>query len=253
MIFDSHSHYDDEAFDSDRNELLNDILPRKGVEGVIDMSSSFESIKKVLKLTEDYPSVFGAVGIHPENARDLPENWLKYVEECSKHEKIVAIGEIGLDYYWEEECPREIQKPVFIEQIKLANRLNLPVSVHDRDAHGDTFDILREYKPRGVVHCFSGSVEMSREIVKLGMYIGVGGVVTFKNARHSVEVVKDIPLERLLLETDCPYLSPVPMRGKRNDSSLIAYTAAKVAEIRGISIDEVLEASRKNIKDLFGI
>ncbi len=125
--------------------------------------------------------------------------------------------------------------------------------MHDRDAHGDTFDILREHKPRGVVHCFSGSVEMSREIVKLGMYIGVGGVVTFKNARHSVEVVKDIPLERLLLETDCPYLSPVPMRGKRNDSSLIAYTAAKVAQIRGISIDEVLAASRQNIKDLFGI
>ena len=253
MIFDSHSHYDDEQFDTDRTELLGSVLPSKGVEGVIDMSSSYESIEKVLKLTEDFPNVYGAVGIHPENAFGLPEGWLDYVEKCSHHDKIVAIGEIGLDYYWEDECPRDIQKEVFISQIKLANRLGLPISVHDRDAHGDTFDILRELKPKGVVHCFSGSVEMSREIVKLGMYIGVGGVVTFKNARHSVEVVRDIPLDRLLLETDCPYLSPVPMRGKRNDSSNIAYTAAKVAEIREISINEVLEASRENIRTLFGI
>lgn len=253
LIFDSHAHYDDEQFDLDRDELLSSSLSLHGVEGVIDMASSYESIEKVVSLTEKYPMVYGAVGIHPENAFNLPSDWLSYVEENAHREKIVAIGEIGLDYYWEEACPRDIQKEVFISQIKLANKLNLPISVHDRDAHGDTFDILREYKPKGVVHCFSGSVEMSREIVKLGMYIGVGGVVTFKNARHSVEVVKDIPLDRLLLETDCPYLSPVPNRGKRNDSTNIAYTAAKVAQIREISIDEVLTASRNNIKSLFGI
>ncbi|MDO4460230.1 MAG: TatD family hydrolase [Clostridia bacterium] len=253
MIFDSHAHYDDEQFDIDRTELLGSVLPSKGVEGIIDMSSSYESIEKVMKLTEDYPNIYGAVGIHPENAKNLPEGWLEYVENCASNKKIIAIGEIGLDYYWEDACPRDIQKDVFIAQVELANRLNLPISVHDRDAHGDTFDILRKYRPRGVVHCFSGSVELAREIVKLGMYIGVGGVVTFKNARHSVDVVRDIPLDRLLLETDCPYLSPVPMRGKRNDSSNIAYTATKVAEIKGISITEVLESSRENIRTLFGI
>lgn len=253
MIFDSHAHYDSEQFDEDRDELLSKVLPSKGVVGIINMAADYDSIQTTVELTEKYPYVYGAVGIHPESALDLPGDWLDKIEEACSREKIVAIGEIGLDYFYEESCPRDIQKEVFIKQLELANKLELPVVIHDRDAHGDTLDILRKYKPKGVVHCFSGSVEMSRDIIKLGMYIGMGGVVTFKNARHSVDVVADIPLDRLLLETDCPYLAPVPMRGKRNDSSLIPYSASKIAQVRGITAAEVLEASRTNIKTLFGI
>ena len=253
MIFDSHAHYDDEQFDDDRDRLLSEILPSKGVIGVINMSASFESIAETVSLTEKYPYFYGAVGVHPENALNLPNDWLKCVEDASKNDKIVAIGEIGLDYHWEDACPRELQKNVFSRQLELANSLKLPVSIHDRDAHGDMMDILRKYRPNGVVHCFSGSVELARETLKLGLYIGMGGVITFKNARHSVEVIRDMPLNRLLLETDAPYLSPVPLRGRRNDSSNIAYVASKIADIRGISASEVLRISRDNVRELFGV
>lgn len=253
MIFDSHAHYDDSQFDADREALLTQVLPSKNVVGILNASSSFESIDQVVELTRKFPMVYGAVGIHPECAKELPEGWYHRISEALDEEKIVAVGEIGLDYYYEDDCPRDIQKTVFRKQLELATEKDYPVIIHDRDAHGDTLDILREYRPRGVVHCFSGSVEMSREILKLGMYLGIGGVVTFKNARHIVEVAAEIPLDRLLLETDCPYLAPVPMRGKRNDSSLIAYVAAKIGEIRGIPAGEVLSASRENIRQLFGI
>lgn len=254
MIFDSHAHYDDEQFDVDRDNLLGTVLPSKGIVGVINMAASYDSISKTVELTKQYEYIYGALGIHPECAAQLPDTWLTDIEvACASNKKIVAIGEIGLDYYYEDDCPREIQKDVFIRQLELAKKLDLPVVIHDRDAHGDTLDILKSFKPRGVVHCFSGSVEMARDIVKLGMYIGMGGVITFKNARHSVEVIADIPLDRLLLETDCPYLAPVPMRGKRNDSSLIPYAAAKIAQIREMSADEILEISRNNIHRLFGI
>ena len=253
MIFDSHAHYDDESFDTDREEMLKNYLPSKEVVGIINCASSFESIAKTLELSIKYPYVYAALGIHPECAASLPENWLQVIEEGLKKEKTVALGEIGLDYYWEDSCPRDIQKEVFIKQLELAKKLDMPVIIHDRDAHGDTMDILKEYKPRGVVHCFSGSLEMAREVIKLGMYIGMGGVVTFKNARHSVEVMSEIPLERLLLETDAPYLSPVPMRGKRNDSSLIPYAAAKIGQLREKSATEILEISRANVKTLFGV
>lgn len=253
MIFDSHAHYDDESFNEDRDYLLSEYLPSKGVTGIINCASDFESIEKTIKLSQAYKYVYAALGIHPECAARLPENWLEVLEEGLKREKTVALGEIGLDYYWEDSCPRDIQKEVFRKQLELAKKYDIPVIIHDRDAHGDTLEILKEFKPKGVVHCFSGSVEMAREVIKLGMYIGMGGVVTFKNARHSVEVMSDIPLDKLLLETDAPYLSPVPMRGKRNDSSYIPYAAAKIGQLRNLSATEILEISRNNIKTLFGV
>ncbi|MBP3704116.1 MAG: TatD family hydrolase [Clostridia bacterium] len=253
MIFDSHAHYDSEQFNEDREELLGSVLPQKGVCGVINMSADFESLEKTVSLCDQYDYFYGAVGIHPECAADLPENWLEEVESLLPHPKIVAIGEIGLDYYWEDACPRERQKEVFIAQLELAKKYDLPVVIHDREAHGDMMEILRKYKPKGVVHCFSGSVELARETIALGMYIGLGGVVTFKNARHSVEVAADIPIDRLLTETDAPYMAPVPMRGKRCDSSMIPYDAAKIAEVRGITAQEVLTAGCENACRLFSI
>ncbi len=253
MIFDSHAHYDSEQFDADRDELLGSILPQKGVCGIIQMSADFASLEQTVALCEKYDYVYGAVGIHPECAADLPENWLQKVESLLAHPKIVAVGEIGLDYYWEDACPRERQREVFLQQLELAEKHNLPVSIHDREAHGDMMDILRQYQPRGVVHCFSGSVEMARETIRLGLYIGLGGVVTFKNARHSVEVAAEIPLDRLLTETDAPYLAPVPFRGKRCDSTMIPYDAARIAEARGITAGEVLQAGCENACRLFGI
>ena len=252
MIFDSHAHYESEQFDADREELLGSVLPQKGVCCVINMGSDMASLQQTVDLCDKYDYFYGAVGIHPECAGDLPEDWLQQVEKLLSHPKIVAVGEIGLDYYWDT-CPREKQKEVFIAQLELAEKYGLPVVIHDREAHGDTMDILRRYKPKGVVHCFSGSVELARETVKLGMYIGLGGVVTFKNARHSVEVAKDIPLDRLLTETDAPYMAPVPFRGKRCDSSMIAYDAAKIAEVRGITAQEVLQAACENACRLFNI
>ena len=253
MIFDSHAHYDDSQFDQDRDSLLTQLLPSKGVVGILNAASSPESISQVVSLTKKYPMVYGAAGIHPECAGQLPPDWLSLVSRALAQEKMVAVGEIGLDYHYEDLCPRERQKEVFQAQLNLAREKNLPVLIHDREAHGDTLAILEKYRPQGMVHCFSGSVEMAREILKLGMYLGIGGVVTFKNARHIVQVAAEIPLDRLLLETDCPYLAPVPMRGKRNDSSLIAYSAARIAEIRGITAQEVLSASRENVRRLFGI
>ena len=253
MIFDSHAHYESEQFDADREELLGSLLPQKGVVGVINMGSDMESLRQTVELCDKYDYFYGAVGIHPECAADLPEDWLEQVEALLSHPKIVAVGEIGLDYHWEDACPRERQKEVFIAQLELAERHGLPVVIHDREAHGDMMEILRKFRPKGVVHCFSGSVELARETVALGMYIGLGGVVTFKNARHSVEVAKDIPLDRLLTETDAPYMAPVPFRGKRCDSSMIAYDAAKIAEVRGITAGEVLTAGCENACRLFGI
>lgn len=250
-IFDTHAHYDDKQFDSDRTKLLDLVLPEKGVTGVINMGADLQGCFDTVGLTEKYDYFYGAVGIHPECAKELPPDWLSTIEQLSAKPKIVAIGEIGLDYHWLDECPKDRQKEVFGAQLKLADKLGLPVCLHDREAHGDIMEYIRKYRPSGVMHCFSGSVEMSREVVSLGMYIGLGGVVTFKNAKHSVEVAKDIPLDRLLLETDAPYMAPEPFRGKRNDSSLIKYVAEKIAEIRGITASEVYNASIENTKRLF--
>lgn len=253
MIFDSHAHYDDGQFDPDREELLGHILPERGVCGVINMGADLQGCYDTVALTERYGYFYGGAGIHPENARDLPEDWLETVTGLLQKERIVAVGEIGLDYHWLDECPKNRQLEVFERQLALAKELDMPVSVHDREAHGDTLALLKKYRPRGVVHCFSGSVEMAQELLKLGMYLGFGGVVTFKNAKHPVEVAKSIPLERLLLETDAPYMAPVPCRGKRNDSSLIPHVANRIAELRGEKPETILNAGVENAHRLFAI
>jgi TatD DNase family protein len=251
-IFDSHAHYDDEAFDADRDALLAE-LPRRGICNVVNCGADLESSMASTALAERYSYFYAAVGIHPECAKDAPKDYAEQLERLIVQSKVVAVGEIGLDYHFEENAPKDEQKAIFESQILLAHKYSLPIIVHDRDAHGDTMELLRRLKPRGVVHCFSGSVEMANEVVRLGMYIGLGGAVTFKNARVPVEVAAAIPLERMLMETDCPYMAPTPFRGKRNDSTLIAYTAAKVAEVRGIAVSKILEITRRNAESLFGI
>lgn len=252
MIFDSHAHYDDTAFDEDRDELLRS-FPDRGVEGVITCAVDAVSARRNIQLAETYPHVWCAVGIHPEEAAGASEEDWQVCEALTAHPKAVAIGEIGLDYHYEDACPRETQRYWFEKQLEAALRLDLPVIAHDREAHEDTMALLMKYRPRGVVHCFSGSVEMAREVIKLGLYIGIGGVVTFKNARKLVEVAADIPLDRLLLETDAPYLAPVPHRGKRCDSTMIADTAQVIADIRDVSVERLYQQNRDNVKALFGI
>lgn len=251
LIFDAHAHYDDDKFNDDREELLSS-MPDRGVGYIVNAGVDIETSKWALKYSEKYNFIYSAVGIHPESANDLPKDYISQLENLASHKKAVAIGEIGLDYYWDT-VPRDVQKQIFIEQLNLAKKMMLPVVIHDRDAHGDTMDILRKHKPQGLVHCFSGSVEMCKEIVKLGMCISLGGVVTFKNARHSVEVAEYIPLDRLLLETDAPYLTPVPFRGKRCDSSMIKFTAMKIAEIKGISMEKLINITTDNACRLYNI
>ena len=251
-IFDSHAHYDDESFNCDRDTLLEE-LPNRGVCGVVTCGADLEGCRAAVDLAAQYDYIYAAAGIHPECVKDMPANYLELVEDFLSSGKVVAVGEIGLDYHFEDNAPRAVQRQAFADQIALAQKHGLPVIVHDRDAHGDTMDILRQTAPSGVVHCFSGSVEMAREVIRLGMYIGIGGAVTFKNARIPVEVAKFVPLDRLLVETDAPYMTPVPFRGKRCDSSMIAYTAEKIAEIRGIPAQELLDATRANAERLFRI
>lgn len=252
LIFDSHAHYDDAAFDADRDAVLA-ALPQNGVEGVINCGVNAAGSRRCIALSEQYPHLWCAVGIHPEEAGRVTEEDWQACKGLAAHPKAVAIGEIGLDYHWEDACPRERQNYWFEKQLADAIELDMPVIVHDREAHGDVLERLTKYRPRGVVHCFSGSVDMAREVVKLGMYIGIGGVVTFKNARKLVEVAADIPPDRLLLETDAPYMAPVPYRGRRCDSTLIAHTAARIAEIKGVSVERILDQNRENVKALFGI
>lgn len=248
-IFDTHSHYDDEQFDEDRTTLLSS-LEEKGVVKVVSCGCDIETTLANKKLAEEYAFMYFASGFHPECLEGFDISALEKIEEFAKHEKCVAIGEIGLDYHWMTST-KETQKEFFIKQIELSKKLDMPVIVHDREAHGDTLEILKETKPKGVLHCFSGSKEMAKEIIKLGMYIGLNGVVTFKNARKSLEVVKEIPLERLVLETDCPYLCPVPFRGKRNDSSFIPYIAERISEILNIPPQEILNITYENAKELY--
>lgn len=251
-IFDSHAHYDDEAFDPDREALLEE-LPRRGVCNIVNCGADLKSSLASVELAAKYSYFFAAVGIHPECAKDAPADYIAQLEALIGRNKVVAVGEIGLDYHFEDNAPREVQKELFEAQILLAKKHNLPIIVHDRDAHGDTMELLHRHRPKGVVHCFSGSVEMAKEVVRLGMYVGLGGAVTFKNARVPVEVAAAVPEDRLLVETDCPYMSPVPFRGKRNDSSLISYTAAKLAEIRNVTADELLSVTKQNAETLFGL
>ena len=249
-IFDAHAHYDDKWFDEDRAEVLNS-LPEKGISGVVNNSVDLETAAKIIELAEKYSFMYAAVGFHPENLENVPSDYLDRLAKLCEHKKVVAIGETGLDYHWD--TPKDLQKKVFEEQVKLSLDINMPLVVHDREAHGDVFDILRKYRPNALVHCFSGSVELMREAVKLGCYISLGGVVTFKNARHSVEVASEIPLDRLLLETDAPYMAPVPYRGKRCDSSLIPYSAVKIAELRDLPVQKLLDITCENAKKFYRI
>lgn len=247
MIFDTHSHYTDEQF-SGRDELLIKLNKEKNVSEIITCGTDTNSSKECIKLANKFSFVYAAIGFHPEELTrcDIDIEALRQLM-CKK---VIAIGEIGLDYYWNKDN-KEKQKEGFIKQIELAKELNLPVIVHDRDAHGDTLQILKEYRPKGVLHCFSGSVEMAEEVIKLGMYIGVGGVITFKNAKNLPEVINAVPMDKILLETDAPYLAPEPFRGKRNDSSLIPFIAEKIGDIKGISKEEVLKITKENAYSLF--
>ena len=248
-IFDSHAHYDDKAFEENLTDTVWQ-MKTNGVVGIINGGVNYESSAKIVELSKRFDIFYSAVGVHPEDLysgeKFSPDKLLNLVRDP----KTVAIGEIGLDYHWDTH-PADFQKVWFEDQLDFAKQVDLPVIIHDREAHGDTLEILKKHKPKGVLHCFSGSNEMAKEILKLGMYIGVGGVVTFKNARKTVEVVKELPLDRLLLETDAPYLSPEPFRGKRCKSDLIYFTARRIAEIKEIAVEEVLKASMENIKTLF--
>ena len=249
-IFDAHAHYDDSWFDEDRDELLTS-LSEKGVCGVVNNAVDLKTAAKAIEFAEKYDYFYAAVGYHPENIIGIPDDYIEKIAELTKHPKVVAIGETGLDYHWD--TPKDLQKRVFEEQIKLSLDLKMPLVVHDREAHGDTFDFLRKYKPNALVHCFSGSVELMREAVKLGCYVSLGGVVTFKNARHSIDVASEIPIDRLLLETDAPYMAPVPFRGKRNDSSKIIFAAEKIASLRGLGVQELLDITAENAKRFYNI
>ena len=252
-LFDTHAHYDDNSFDEDRENILSEIKSN-GVALILNCASSYESIEKTYNLTIDNDFIYGALGIHPENADEFNDTVeSEIINLINKNEKILAIGEIGLDYYWDENPSKEVQKEVFRRQMKLAEKLNLPVVIHDRDAHSDTLEILKEFpNVKGILHCFSGSVEFAMECIKLGYYIGIGGVVTSKNAKKVVEVVSKIPMEKILVETDAPYMSPVPNRGKRNKSDYIAYIIEQIAEIRQLEPKEVNLAVNDNFKRLIG-
>ena len=253
LIFDTHAHYDDTAFDADRDALLA-AMPSDGVGLILDPGCDIETSQKAVALAEKYPHVYAAVGYHPENCAPYTSADLDVLRELAKHPKVVAIGEIGLDYYWEQNPPKEFQQEVFRAQLALSQELHLPVIVHDRDAHADCLAIVQEFpNVCGVFHCYSGSVEMARELWKRGWYTGFDGPVTYKNARKTAEVAAEVPLDKLLLETDSPYMSPVPKRGERNDSRNIAHIAAKIAEVRGMTTDEIIRIAAENGKRLFQI
>ena len=248
-IFDSHAHYNDERFDCDRDVLLNK-MNENGVCGIINVGVDIKTSFECIELANKYPFIWAAVGIYPHNSIYTEDDYLENLKKMLEHKKVVAIGEIGLDYHYDE-SPRELQKKFFEEQLALATQYDIPVIIHSREAFSDTLSLLSKYRPKGVVHCFSGSQEIMNEIIKLNMYIGLGGSVTFKNAKHPLTVAKNVPLKNLLLETDCPYMAPVPFRGKRCNSSMISYTANKIAELKGMDVNELLSITSENVYNLF--
>ena len=253
MLFDTHAHYDDSAFDEDRDALLSS-LPAQGVGYVTNIGCDAESSRFAVALAEKYPHVYAAIGVHPHVAAKAVdadyEELRRLVRACPK---VRAIGEIGLDYHYDF-APRDVQREVFARQMELARDLNLPVCIHDREAHADCFDVVRAYpEVRGVFHCYSGSLEYARPLLKLGWLFSFTGVITFKNARKFADILRALPLESMLVETDCPYLTPEPFRGRRNDSTFVRYTAAKLAEIRGIAPEEAESATTENAKRFYGV
>lgn len=251
-IIDTHAHYDDEQFDKDREKLLT-ILPEVGIELVVNVGASIESSKTTIALTKKYPHVYGAVGVHPSNTEELNEENFQWLSQAARQEKIVAVGEIGLDYYYDEP-DRQIQKKWFERQIELAENMGLPIIIHSREAARDTYEIMKANHCEnigGVIHCFSYSVEMAKQFLDMGFYLGLGGVVTFKNAKTVKEVASYVPLDRIVLETDCPYLSPVPYRGKRNSSMNLPYVIETIAQIKEITEEEVRRATNENARKLY--
>ncbi len=251
MIFDTHAHYDDEQFNEDRDKLLSS-MPAWGVSAIVNVSASLDSCWKVVEMAHRYPFMYAAVGVHPDEVGALNEKSFGLMRELFEDDKVVAVGEIGLDYHWDTE-PREVQKKWFIRQLELAGELRLPVNIHSRDASEDTFQIVKEHGKRlkGIIHCFSGSKELALEYVKLGFHIGVGGVVTFKNGRKLKQVVEEIPLESIVLETDCPYLAPEPYRGRRNHSAYLKYVAEEIAALKGLTAEEVIKKTEETARSIY--
>ena len=254
MIFDTHAHYDDDAFDEDRDALLSG-MKDAGVEYIVNIGASMASSERSLKLAEKYPFMYAAVGVHPDEVGELDEEKFAQLKVWSGHEKVKAVGEIGLDYYWDKE-KHDLQKHWFMRQMELASEVKLPMIVHSREAAKDTLDMVIAAKPlnlSGIIHCYSYSVEQAREYLNMGYYIGIGGVVTFKNAKKLKEVAEYTPLSQIVLETDCPYLAPTPFRGKRNDSSKIAYVAEELAAIKQVPVEEVIRITNENGRRLYNI
>lgn len=253
MIIDTHAHYDDEQFDPDRRQILGE-MEKNGIGLIVNAGSGLSSWEKIMKLTEEYSFMYGAIGIHPDDAGTLSEENIDEMERLLDLEKIVAVGEIGLDYYWDKES-HDIQKKWFIRQLETARKKDKPVIIHSRDAAADTMEIMKKHASgmRAVIHCYSYSPEMAQEYVKMGYYIGIGGVVTFKNAKKLKSVVENIPLSSIVLETDCPYLAPEPHRGKRNSSLYLPYVAEKIAELKNVSADHVIRQTERNSRQLYGL
>lgn len=254
MLFDTHAHLDDKRFNEDRDKLIQE-LPERGVSRVLNPGADIETSRAALDLAEKHQTIYAGVGVHPHEVNQLEDGYLDILSDLASHEKVVAIGEIGLDYYYEH-SPREIQKVCFVEQIELSAKLGLPIIIHSRDAHGDMLDILKANQGLiigGVMHSYSGSWEMAEILLDMGFYLSLGGPVTFKNAKKPLEIAEKIPMDRLLIETDSPYLTPVPHRGKRNDPSLVRLVAERIAQIRGISFEELAQITADNGKTLFHI
>ncbi|MCD8249009.1 MAG: TatD family hydrolase [Lachnospiraceae bacterium] len=254
MIFDTHAHYDDSAFDEDRDALLTSLY-EQGIGAVVNVGADMESSDRTVKLTEQYPFIYGAVGVHPDGVGEMNEEKLSRLREYLALPKIVAVGEIGLDYYWDKEN-HALQQEWFVRQFRLAAELDRPVIIHSREAAADTLDIVKtEFRPgmHVVMHCYSYSLEQAREYLKMGLYFGIGGVLTFKNARKLQEVLEELPMERILLETDCPYLAPVPFRGKRNDSGKLNYMVRRISELKGIPEEEVIRVTEENARRFYKI
>ena len=252
MIFDTHAHYDDKAFDQDRDELLKS-MNEAGVAFIVNVGASIDSTRKALELAGKYPFLYAAIGVHPSETEGMTQDDLSWLKEKAADPKVVAIGEIGLDYHWPDP-DKAIQKKWFEEQLQLASETGLPIIVHSRDAAQDTLEILKEWqkeKMKGVIHCFSYTKEIAREYLNMDYYFGIGGVLTFKNAKKLIEAVEYIPMSRILLETDCPYLAPEPYRGKRNQSTYIDLVAERLAEVKKISKEEVLTITMRNAKEFY--
>ena len=255
-IFDSHAHYDDPRFDDDRDMLLSS-MASNGVRTIMNVGNTTSANVAGIELAKKYPFVYCSIGIHPDQSAEIAaqnsREYLDVIAQQLSYEKAMALGEIGLDYYYDDDAPRDIQKKIFEEQLALAKDLDVPVIIHNRDAHQDTLELLKKYRPKGIMHCFSGSAEVAKEVLRLGMYIGFTGVITFKNARRAVEAAAEIPLDRLLVETDCPYMAPEPYRGKRCDSTMLPRMVEKLAQIKGIDPQQLADQTFQNACAVYNI